>query len=85
MKFSIYKLHSYLHVKKLNNNNNNNNKKLNKLKITLPTKNCFLCLMYWTIKNKEGRKEFFLTTHSTLNLWLYGIRHNIMVKNHSDS
>ena len=33
---------------------------------------------------KEGRKCFYLTTHSThFILWLYGVRH--MVTDHSDS
>ena len=38
------------------------------------------CSLY----EKEGRKEmFYLTTHSTFYLQLYGVRH--MVKDHSDS
>ena len=37
-----------------------------------------------TVKPEEGRKEmFYLTTHSTFYLQLYGVGH--MVKDHSDS
>ena len=39
------------------------------------------CTSCGALAGWEGRKEmFYLTTHSTLYLWLYGVRH----KNHSD-
>ena len=40
------------------------------------------------MRRKEGRKEGNVLCNDALNtfyLWLYGVRHNIMVKDHSDS